>query len=270
MDNLDDFLKGDNEPTAEVETPEAATPEAPEAAETPQPEAQAEPEGEKPKVERQRDPATGKFIPKGEEVESPSTEEPQSTIPESALIGERRRRQEAEDRLRALEQQLQSMQQPQPTQEQGPPDRWEDPEGYDRWLMNQVSQAAEQRAIEAFQYQRIATAAQQYMADKPDYQEVVNVFGQMANVNPGLVQQMQAAPNPAQFAYETAKLQMEISQYGGLDGLINARLEAKLKASAPAPAPTPAPIPDTLADAQSSRGSAAPLNVPTLDEILKR
>jgi len=260
MDNLDDFLKGndDAQPTeATVETPETA-----EATEAPQ----VETEGEQPKAERPRGP-DGKFIPKGEEVESPSTNE--STIPESALLGERRRRQEAEQRAQMLEQQVQQYLAQQ--QKAPDPDMFEDPDGFKTTLKEQIKAEAiaeaRREASEMFQYHRIATAAQQFMADKPDYQESINVFGQMAAVNPRLLAEMQAAPNPAEYAYNAGRTQFEIAQHGSLEAMIQARVEAQLKAKQAAPTPQ---VPDTLADAQSSRGSAAPLNVPTLDEILKR
>lgn len=212
-----------DEPQVEVDTEAAiAHAERLEAEETERPEASEAPAET---AERPRGP-DGKFVKKGEDEAPPASQqvEDQGHIPIAALKDERSKRQALENELAQLRQQMQA---PQPQQEQAPPDRWEDPEGYDRWLMGQVTDAAEQRAIEAFNHQRIATAAQQFMAEKPDYQEAIQVFGQMANVNPGLVQQMQAAPNPAQYAYETAKLQMEIQQHGGLEGLIEARLKAR-------------------------------------------
>lgn len=177
----------------------------------------------------------GRFAPKGEKQpeaeEAPAAEAPPAPqdetgqIPIAALKDERSKRQALEAELQQLRQQFQAMQQPQTPQVA--PDRWEDPEGYDRWLMGQVTAAAEQRAIEAFTYQRIASDAAQFKADKPDYDQVIGVFGQMANVNPGLIEQMKLSPNPAKYAYETAKLQQEIMQHGGLEGLIEARLKAR-------------------------------------------
>ena len=141
------------------------------------------------------------------------------------------------------------IQQPQqPEQPTAPPDRWEDPEGYDRWLMGQVTAAAEQRAVEAFNYQRIASAAQQFKSDKADYDETINVFGQLASANPGLIQQMQAAPNPAQFAYDTAKQAIAINQAGGLEAYIEQ--QAATRASTPQRAAPPAP-PKTVAGISS-------------------
>lgn len=264
MDNLEEFLKGGEAPEAEV----VETAEAPEAVETPVAE---EPKGPA------RD-EKGRFAPKGDnEPEAqqdapPASEEPQ--FEHAAVIGERRRRQEAEARIAALEQQIAQFQKPQPAPQeqaspQGPPDRWEDPEGYDRWLVGQAAQAARAEAMQTFQYQRIETSAVAFKATVPDYDEKIATFGQMLQANPGLLNELYRSPEPAKYAYNMAKTQLEISQYGGIDGLINARIEEALKQQAPAPA-TP-PIPDTLADAQSARGvTAEGIHVPTLDEILKR
>ena len=264
MDNLDDFLKGNDDAQ-----PEAVTAETPEPAEQPQEqveEPQAPTEGDKPKAERPRGP-DGKFIPKGEEAGSPPAQE--STIPESALLGERRRRQEAEQRAQMLEQQVQQYL---AQQQQAPdPDMFEDPEGFRNTLKEQIKAEAiaeaRREASEMFHLHRVATAAQQFMAEKPDYQESINVFGQMASVNPHLLAECRNAANPAEYAYNAGKTQLEIAQHGSIDAVIQARVEAQMKAQQAAPTPQ---VPDTLADAQSSRGSAAPLNVPTLDEILKR
>lgn len=260
MDDLDNFLKSDEAPTVEAEAP------APEATEAPAPEATETVEQTQ---QRQRD-EKGRFAPKGE-TESASPAPTEATLDHAALIGERRRRQEAEARIAEYEARLAQYQAPQQQQAQpeGPPDRWEDPEGYDRWLVNQAAVAAREEATQAFNYQRIQAAAAQFQADKPDYQEVIGVFGQMANYNPSLISQMQQAPNPAEFAYRTAKTQLEISQHGGLDGLINARVQQALQTQAPPPAQQ-TPIPETLAGEQSARGSSGVLHVPSLDDILKR
>jgi hypothetical protein len=87
--------------------------------------------------------------------------------------------------------------------------------------------------------------------------------------NPALLEQLHKAPNPAEYAYNAAKTQLEISQFGGIDGLVNARVEEALKTRQPV-VPTP-PIPDTLADAQSARGTSAEgYSVPSFEDILKR
>lgn len=267
MDNLDDILNGNEEPQVEapVEAPQEPVSTEP-TAETP-----AEPEA---KPEQPRGP-DGKFISKGETqpeapvAESPAAQEPQ--LDHAALLGERRRRQEAEQRLAELEARI-NQPQPQPTPV---PDQWEDPEGYAKWMQSeavkQAVEAARHEAFEAFQTQRIAMSSEQFAKTVPDYAEKVQVFEQMMTVNPQLLQELYRAPNPAEYAYNTAKTQIEINQYGGLEGLIAARVQEALKAQAPQPETTPAPpIPESLAAEQSARGAPTQGGPPSLEEILGR
>lgn len=264
MDNLEDFLKGN------AEQPEAVE-------ETSAPEPTIEAEAPEVTVEEPKGPVRdekGRFAPKGEtvaeepapQVASPATQEP--PLDHAALIGERRRRQEAEDRIRALEEQFAKLQQPSP-QPEGPPDLWEDPEGYDRYLFEQAAMVAEERAMHAVQQQRIYESAIRARSKYADYDAAHATFGEMVQANPGLFQQMVSAVDPAEFAYTTAKTEMEIRQYGGLDKLVEARVQAALAAQTQ-PVPTPPSIPDTLADAQSARGNTPAFTVPSLNDILKR
>lgn len=251
-----------------TDTPEAAV-EAPPPVEAEAPTQEAEPE----KVERPRGP-DGKFIPKGETPEaqpapegaSPAPAEPPLEHP--ALLGERRRRQEAEAQLQQMQAQLAQLQQAPP---KPAPDQFEDPDGYTAWLREEIKReaVAEARAeaMQAVQYQRIEMSAMQARQSLPDYDEKIAAFGQMIQSNPALLEQLYRAPNPAEYAYNTAKTQLEISQYGGIDGLINARVAEALKTAQPATAPTP-PIPDSLAATQSARNTAAPSGPPSLEEIL--
>ena len=267
MDNLEEFLS--NEPEA-VEAPEAAAETPVEVVETPaEPVEEAKPET----AERPRGP-DGKFISKAEAtpVEAEAKPEPQEPqLDHAALLGERRRRQEAEQRIAEYEARLAELQKPAP---QPAPDQWEDPEGHTRWLIEQArkeaAEAATQAAFETFQTQRIAMSAEEAKAKLPDYAEKMQVFEQMMQGNPQLLQELYRAPNPAEYAYNTAKTQIEINQYGGLDGLIAARVQDALKAQAPAAQPSQPPIPDSLASEQSARGSAVAYQPMSLEDLLKQ
>lgn len=256
MDNLEGFFKGPDEaPEAAAETPPPEATETPEVAE--QPEAPAKVRDEK-----------GRFAPKGEtESASPAPEPP---LDHAALLGERRRRQELEQRLAELEARYaQPVAQPQvPQQQEGPPDRWEDPEGYDRYMIEQVKAEARAEAMQVFQYQRIEQSAAAARQALPDYDDKIAEFGKMVQTNPALLEQLHKAPNPAEYAYNTAKTALEIAQYGGIDGLIQARVAEALKTQAPAVETATPPIPETLADAQSARGSSAAWSPRPLEEFL--
>lgn len=287
---LDELLNGSNE-EAQVEAPSAPTPEEPPAAEV---------GGEEQAQARtyNRD-GHGKFAAKGETQEEaapaaeaeedapPASEEESGPIPVAALKKERARRQTAEQqrqaaeaRALAAEEQLRQLQmqpvQPPPQQAQQPPqaaatppDRWEDPDGYDRWLVAKAAETAREETMRAIEFQRIAGSAQQFASQTPDYAEKVGVFEQMVNANPALLDQMHRSPNPAKFAYDSAKMHLEIAEHGGIEGVIEARVQEALRGIAPAAATAQVQIPATLADAQSSRGSGAGYQPPSLDDLLK-
>lgn len=284
--SLDEILN-DSEPEAEV-TETEATPEQAHAEEVEELSGKkaeqkrlAEDEASNEVDDRPRD-EKGRFAPKGEKQPEtageapPASEEETGNIPIAALKDERAKRQALEQQLAQMQQYLAQMQQPQPQQQQEttPPDRWEDPEGYDRWLMAQVTQAAEQRAIEAFNYQRIATAAAQFRADKPDYEQAIHAFGQMANQNPGLLAQMQQSPNPAEFAYTTAKQAMEIQSAGSLDAYIQQRAEQLAMERSQQVTQTAQQLPSAPPTISNSRSvgprSGQPWQGPTpLDDLLR-
>jgi hypothetical protein len=281
---LDDILNGSDEASVEAAS-------APTAAEAP---AEAQTDGVAEGRTYNRD-ESGKFATKGEPqaaVESgteddapPASEDESGPIPVAALKKERTRRQTAEEqrqaaevRALAAEQQLQQLQarlQPQQPQQppqaatQQPPDRWDDPEGHERWLVAQAAEAGRAEAMRAFEYQRIASSAQQFATDTPDYIEHIGVFEQMVNANPALLDQMHRAPNPAKFAYDTAKIQLEIAQHGGIEGVVEARVQAALRGQGTAAGAPSSQLPVTLADAQSASAAGIGHQPPSLEQLLR-
>jgi hypothetical protein len=255
MDEINDFLNGESE--AEV------------VAETPEPE-------ETPEIVEADGPARdekGRFAPKGEtpaepEVASPTTEEPKLEHP--ALIGERRRRQEAEERERQKDAELAQLRaqiNPPPP----PADMFDNPEGWQNQFGSQlVNTAVQQATLNA----KLDMSEMMVRQSNPDFDDMKAAFLDLAKDNPTLAQQALADAHPWNKAYQIAKTHKTMQEVGATDvasltAAIEARLRAELQAQTPV---TPAPIPDTLADAQSARGSSAsPVPVaPTLDDILRR
>lgn len=284
MDGLDTFLNGGE--AAPTPAPAAEASPAPAEAQPAAPAAEA-PAGQ-PRGER------GRFAPKGDTAPAeepkaepgappaPKTDEPPLDHP--ALIAERRRRQDAERRLEELSRPATpaptpTAAQPGPAAPAGPPDRFEDPDGYDQWLIATVTQRARAEAIAAHQEERIATSADVARAKYPDWAEKATVFAELARANPALEHALRNNPNPGEYAYSTAKLHLELQQHGSLDALIAAREEAAraaareeaTRAGTIAPPANPA-IPESLAGSQSSRAAApaAPQGPLSLDDILKR
>lgn len=240
--SLDDILSG-AEPAAAEPVQEAA----------PEPqEADGQPRG-----------PDGKFLPKQETgVETPqepveAAAEPvppteQAGLPPEEFKGlkdERRKRQEAEARVAALEAQLHPQQQVQPqqpwqqqTQPQAPPDRWEDPEGHDAYLIAQ----AEDRAIAKFQQIQTVNEVQRSFSRAKtkygDFDEVFDEFDRLDKMSGNLLtQQALTSDDPAEFAYKTAKTAREVAQYGSVQQLLaaeRAKWEAEARAAITPPAPS--------------------------------
>lgn len=143
--------------------------------------------------------------------ETPSGED--QSVPRQALLDERRKRQEAEERLRQLE----------PADEEAP-DPTDDPEGHERYL---------RAKWEREQWQERATKSRDRMLEKqPDYEEKEKHFLYLASQDPELIKQMNEDPDPAAFAYNKAKESLD-AQEQAIEERVVERLkkEGRLKES---------------------------------------
>ena len=204
----------------------------------------------------------GRFAPKGEEGVSPTPVEEAPPLEHPALLGERRRRQEAEARIAELEARVNTPQQaPQPVEI---PDPIVDPEGFNQVLQQQL--------------------------DSTRYQDRLYYSGQMATLKHGesLVKEaldwgMRRCDTDAHF---NAKVRGQIDPIGLVveeyrrDQIASKvtwedyeelkRLRAEKATPAPVDPAIPA-LPDSLADAGAGRAPAAQSNAPallSLDQIL--
>lgn len=204
--SLDDILNG--EPQAEQ--PIEAAPE-------PAPEAQ-------PRDEH------GRFTPKGEtpieaapaaEAAAGASPAPTNEAPleHPALIGERRRRQEAERKAQELEQQIASLRQPPAP----PPSMWEDEQAWQQHFGNQVVAAATQ---EASFNARLDMSEMLVRQQNPDFEDKKGRFLEMMRENPVLQQQALQDPHPWNFAYQYVTKADRVKELGAVDV---ADLEAKLR-----------------------------------------
>lgn len=252
-----------------------------------QPEAETPPEAEttedQARDERPRD-EHGRFIPKGEKQpeeaqeaipapSAPPAPEESRMVPRDALQDERRKRQELEAQLREMQRQVQQIQQPPPVP-QAVPDQWEDPEGHTRYLIQQAAASAREEALAEVRRERVLLSAEAAKQRHPDYVEKVDTFNQLAAQNPALIATMMQQPDPAEFAYNTAKQHLELSQYGSLearDAALRAKWEAealeRLRAEV---APAQSTAPTTLAAERNvgSRSGPAWTGPASLSELL--
>lgn len=252
-------------------TPEPEAVAAEPVADTPQPEAEV--------AAQPRNP-DGTFAPKGETapIEEPgASPAPQINaeppLEHPALIGERRRRQEAErerDELRQALARHQPQQQPQAHEPAGPPDRWEDPEGYDAWLIEQATAKAVTLAEQRMTASRLDASEAIARQKFEDFDEKLAKFSEIASVNPRIAQQMMAAPDPAAFAYDFAKRAIEVERYGTVDvEALRAKLREEIMAEETAKLPRPT-VPTSLASERNvgTRSGPAWAGPKSLSDIL--
>lgn len=167
---------------------------------------------------------------KGDELgstpEPEATQEPEKSEDpwtKTAYMDEKRKRQEVERRLQEYEAQRQK--QPEPEA----PDLFADPEGYHKYQQQQQAQMQQKMLWQ--------TSEMVMRSLHPDFEEKLNVFGQIAQDTPLLLDRAMQHPNPAQFVYETAKKHQEIQELGGIENFksetekrVRAELEAEIRA----------------------------------------
>lgn len=121
---------------------------------------------------------------------------------EQAYFDEKRKRQELERRLEALE----KGEKPEPKQEEEKIDIFADPEKFQA----SVEQKIQRETLRT----RILVSQEMMKESKPDYAEKEAKFLEMVKADPGLVQKMNAHPFPAKFVYEAAAKQLALDAIG--------------------------------------------------------
>lgn len=158
----------------------------------------------------------------GQKPEDTSTPEEESdegegTAPIAAIVAERKKRQQAEARLKEYEDRNQA-------EPKKAPDVFEDQEGFTRHIQEQVSQAVWQARVDT---------TQELMRERhEDYDAKEAKFLEMASENPGLLQDPAFQRNPAKYAYETVSKAEKFEQMQNVDqyeAKLRAELETKLR-----------------------------------------
>jgi len=172
----------------------------------------------------------GRFAKKGEEEGAPPA--PANEFDGAATVAERRKRQEAEDRIRALEQQLQSLHNPPAP----PPSVFEDENGAFNHYGNQVVQQAVQTAsINA----TLNTSEMLARREHADFEDIKAEFLELAAQNPALREQALSDPHPWEKAYQIASNARALKELGStnvndLREQIRAEIQAEMQGQAPA------------------------------------
>lgn len=269
--------------------PEAAPVAEPAAVATPAPETalgEQKPEGLKKQHQRKeweaqgRDPETGKFIEKETKPQEPAKapEKPAQPV-EEMTAKEKAAFAKAADETRkrqALEREVADLRAkaapPAPAVEPPKP-FWDDPEG--------AIKQSEQRVNAAIASTRLQTSEAIARSRYTDFDEKIITFKELAESTPWIVQQMMMQPDPAEFAYRTAKNHKELQDAGGIDAMrskieaeaearIRTKIEAELKDKAEALAKERAALPGSLSDARATGVNKSVWGGPTsLDGVLK-
>jgi len=203
MENTELSTLLDDQPQPEPETPEQETEvekgeqEAVPESQTEQPEpTDAKPEGETPAPE-------------------PKPEAP--TVPLDALKDERRKRQDLERRLNAIEAEK---------QKQPAPDQFEDPEGYQKWQDTQLNERLFNQKCNMSR----AVVVMQHGED--DFLEKEAAFNEAAERDPTLLSQAAQAELPALFMYQQGEAHLkrqEIGDPADFEQRVRAKVEAELE-----------------------------------------
>lgn len=157
------------------------------------------------------EPSSSKTDKKAKELEDlkESKEKKVEEKPESwtktAVIDERRKRQELEARYRELEERLNQMQRGSERQEEEIPDPVSDPKGYAEYVRNSISND--------MYIERVTETRKSMLEEHEDYLEMENKFIELSNKDSNLAQQIRKVANPAKFAYETAKKFLDNEKY---------------------------------------------------------
>lgn len=214
----------------------------------------------------QRD-ENGRFTAKGDELDAPPASEGKAKGQEAAIVAERRKRQEAEQRSADLERQIAELRQPK-APPAPPPSVWEDEQGYGDHLVN--------TAVEGSAYQARLVASEIAMMQSHDnFASLKNELYQFVGSNPAVNAEVANSPHPwktAFDAYQKHSFAQELNATN-MDEL-KAQLLEQLKAeqASAAPAQQQPQIPQSLAGEQSARGGnpgAQPANQ-SLKDILGR
>lgn len=233
---------------------------------------------------RVRDPETGQYVEKKQEVKpeikaevkeekkeerldkqelkseekKPAAPQQEFTDKEKAFLRaaeeERRKRQELERRLAELEAKSKAP----PESKETPKGFWDDPEGVLQANFAKIREDVSREIIAS----RLNTSEIMARKKYDDFDDKVKVFGEIMQRTPGLYQHWINTPDPAEYAYSLAKQHIDLQEAGSIPELrekiekeVRLKVEQELKDKAEALVKERAAIPPSLGEAQSKGGN---------------
>lgn len=240
--------------------------EAPEATETPEQQAARE----RDEMGRFKAKDTGEDIPTADDGTGAATPaaEPER-VPVAALMDERQKRQNLEERLRQYDEYFAQLN----TQPQEVPDPFTDPDAHQAYVIEQaVTKAIERITPQLQRTQTLSRAEVSEMLARQkfeDYDQKIEAFKEAIQDNPFLIQQVQQAADPATFAYNAANKYLEAKQYG-IASPTREQIEAEIREKVIAELGIRPKVPSTLAGDRSvgSRSGPAWTGPTPIEDIL--
>lgn len=204
--------------------------------------------------------------PKGEEESASPAPAEEPPYEHAAVKGERERRQKAEQRLTELEKQLQALQSP-AAEPEPPANMWEDEE---KWQAQFGGRIANQAALNA----RLDTSEMLARRDhKEDFDQMKELFLNLANESPVIAQQALNDPEPWERAYQIAKNHSIMQELGATDvATMREKLREEWMAEMAAGTPaTRQQVPPTLVGERNVGARKGPewTGPKALDELLR-
>lgn len=187
------------------------------------------------------------------------------SVPFSALLEERTKRQELQRQIEELRQGTERKPPPEP---ESPPDWLGDPELAAQHMQQQITQATRAQVVNL--------SRSMMMSARPDYEAREAEFIDLAVADPALVRAMNEADNPALYAYETAvkhARMRSLEEIGDIDEWRTAeskRLRAEIEAEQLAGRSGNPRMPPSMARATEATGGHVTPTDEALDEILGR
>lgn len=151
--------------------------------------------------------------------EPPSSENDTNDNPYfKAMMDERGKRQDTQNELKALQQQLEELQK---KPDEPAPDFYDDPDKAFDYRGNKIEQRMNNRLI--------AMSEEMVRAQYEDYDVTFDAFSKAAEVNPILLDEVRQAANPALKAYQLGKKQAKLEEIGDPEDFAK-RTENKIRA----------------------------------------
>jgi hypothetical protein len=150
-------------------------------------------------------------------------------------------------------------------QKVGPPDRWDDPEGYDQWLIEQAVARTEEKFSRTQATRSFEEREAQVRASRPDYDVVVR--DPSLPITPLMADVIRESEKGPEIAYYLATNRSELAQIASRPPHLQAKALGRIEASLTTPAPAPATIkPIPHAPPKTVAGFSAGLTKP-LEEM---